>query len=49
MHLIVGALIALAVTWAVAKNDQTHREALQKEQQERQQYTRTHPAPDAHP
>ena len=37
MPLIVGGLLALAMTWAVAKNDQTHRDALQKEQQLMQQ------------
>ena len=47
MPLIVGGLLALAMTWAVAKNDQTHRDALQKEQQLMQQrHDQTHRARD---
>jgi hypothetical protein len=30
MQLIVGGLIALAMTWAVAKNDQSHREVAKR-------------------
>jgi hypothetical protein len=37
MPLIVGGLIGLAMAWAVAKNDQTHKDALQKERQQIQQ------------
>jgi hypothetical protein len=37
MPLIVGGLIGLAMAWAVAKNDQAHKDALQKEHQQIQQ------------
>ena len=44
MPLIVGGLLALAMTWAVAKNDQTHKDALQKERQQIQrQHDQAHP------
>ena len=47
MPLIVGGLIALAMTWAVARNDQAHKDALQKERQQmRQQHDQPHPAHD---
>jgi hypothetical protein len=43
MPLIVGGLLALAMTWVVAKNDQAHRDAFQKEQQLMQhQHDQTH-------
>jgi hypothetical protein len=44
MPLIVGALLGFAMTLAVAKNDQAHKDALQKEQQQiRQQHDPVHP------
>ncbi len=44
MPFIVSGLLALAMTWAVAKNDQAHKDALQKEQHEiRQQHDPAHP------
>ncbi|MBV8768130.1 MAG: hypothetical protein JO094_04465 [Hyphomicrobiales bacterium] len=47
MPFIVGGLIALAMTWAVAKNDQAHKEALQKEQQViHQQHEQSRPVRD---
>jgi hypothetical protein len=47
MPLIVGGLIALAMTWAVAKNDQAHKEALQQAQQQiRQQHDQARPVRD---
>jgi hypothetical protein len=47
MPLIVGGLIALAMTWVVAKNDQAHKDALQKEQQQiRQEHDQARPVRD---
>jgi hypothetical protein len=47
MPLIVGGLLALAMTWAVAKNDQTHKDALQKERQQiQQQHDQARPVRD---
>jgi hypothetical protein len=44
MPLIVGGLIGLAMAWAVAKNDQAHKDALQKERQQiQQQHDQAHP------
>jgi len=49
MPLIMGGLIALAMTWAVAKNDQAHRDAFQKEKQQmQQQHDQTHQPADLH-
>jgi hypothetical protein len=47
MPLIVGGLIGLAMAWAVAKNDQAHKDALQKERQQiQQQHDQAHPVRD---
>jgi hypothetical protein len=47
MPLIVGGLIALAMTWVVAKNDQAHKDALQKERQQiQQQHDQARPVRD---
>ena len=37
MPLIVGGLIGLAMAWAVAKNDQAHKDALHNERQQIEQ------------
>jgi hypothetical protein len=45
MPLIVGGLIGLAMAWAVAKNDQAHKDALQKDRQQiQQQHDQARPA-----
>jgi hypothetical protein len=47
MPLIVGGLIGLAMAWVVAKNDQAHKDALQKERQQiQQQHDQTRPVHD---
>jgi hypothetical protein len=47
MPLIVGGLIGLAMAWAVAKNDQTHKDAFQKERQQiQQQHDQARPVRD---
>jgi len=49
MPLIAAGLLALAMTLAVAKNDQAHKEALQKEhQQVLQQHDQAHEPRDVH-
>ncbi|MBV8767090.1 MAG: hypothetical protein JO137_12820 [Hyphomicrobiales bacterium] len=47
MPLIVGGLIGLAMAWAVAKNDRSHKDALQNERQQIEQlHNQAHPTRD---